>query len=116
MPAPPARPPPGPHQKGWHDDGGGAGVGGTCRQGRHRTAGVQLGGGVTGTEALALLARRLPLMSAGTSNSGSRSVTVPTKIPSGSYFLIACADDTALAEESNETNNCRASAGRVTVG
>jgi hypothetical protein len=33
----------------------------------------------------------------------------------GSYFLLACADDVFQVIEANESNNCRASAGRVTV-
>src|SRR5262249_47763181 len=33
----------------------------------------------------------------------------------GTYFLLACADDTGLVEETNEGNNCRSSAGQVLV-
>jgi subtilase family serine protease len=61
-------------------------------------------------------ARRVPRLSPGAGSSGSTTVTVPTGMRTGSYFLLACADDTSLVEESNEVNNCRASATRATVG
>ena len=37
-------------------------------------------------------------------------ITVPSGIPSGAYYLVACADDTNLAPEDNEDNNCTPSA------
>src|SRR5437899_3946103 len=33
----------------------------------------------------------------------------------GTYFLLACADDTLVVPETNESNNCKASATQVTV-
>jgi len=63
---------------------------------------------LTGTRAVADLA-------AIAQNAGSTSVTVPTTVPAGAYFLIACADDAKAVVESNEANNCLASAATVTV-
>ena len=34
----------------------------------------------------------------------------------GTYSLLACADDTKLVAESDETDNCRAAAGTVSFG
>jgi subtilase family serine protease len=51
----------------------------------------------------------------GASSSGSATVTVPTATVAGSYFLLACADNLVVVAESDETNNCTASAGRVNV-
>jgi len=53
---------------------------------------------------------------AGGNNAGSAIVTVPSDVATGTYYLLACADDTALVPESNETNNCAASSTRVQVG
>src|SRR5438045_3112663 len=33
----------------------------------------------------------------------------------GAYFLLACADDTLLVPENNESNNCKASTNQTTV-
>ena len=43
------------------------------------------------------------------------SVTVPSNMALGAYYLIACADNTTTVTESDETNNCRASATTVQV-
>jgi subtilase family serine protease len=64
---------------------------------------------LTGTRAVGTLA-------AGASSPGTVSVTIPTTTAAGSYFLLACADDTKAVIETNETNNCKASAAKVTVG
>ncbi len=48
-------------------------------------------------------------------SSGSVSVTVPTNTTPTDYYLLACADDTALVVETNEANNCESSTTRVTV-
>jgi hypothetical protein len=42
-------------------------------------------------------------------------VTIPSSAPDGIYFLLACADDTGTVGESNESDNCLASAGTVAV-
>jgi subtilase family serine protease len=36
-------------------------------------------------------------------------------MPAGTYFLLACADDTLVVPETNENNNCMASAAQVAV-
>ncbi len=60
--------------------------------------------------------RSIPLLAAGTSSTGSVSVTVPAATPLGSYQLLACADDLHVVGEVSETNNCRAASTAVTVG
>jgi hypothetical protein len=42
-------------------------------------------------------------------------VTVSAGTAAGTYFLLACANDTLLVPESNETNNCKASTNQITV-
>jgi len=59
--------------------------------------------------------RAVPSLALNASSTGSLNVTVPSATASGSYYLLACADDTKKVTESNETNNCSASAGKVTV-
>ncbi|MGB8259844.1 MAG: CARDB domain-containing protein [Terracidiphilus sp.] len=46
-------------------------------------------------------------------SSGTTQVTVPTGVAPASYYLLACANDTGSAPESDPTNNCRASAGQT---
>ena len=60
--------------------------------------------------------RPVPALAAGNSSQGSVTVTVPTGIPAGNYYLLACADDTGVVPETNENNNCTASATKVQVG
>ena len=60
-------------------------------------------------------ARAVPQLAAGSASSGGRAVTIPTGTPAGTYFLLACSDDRKLVPESNETNNCRASARAMRV-
>ena len=64
---------------------------------------------LTGTRSVGTLA-------AGAPSQGTVTVTIPTTTVAGSYFLLACADDTKVVIETNETNNCKASAGKVNVG
>src|SRR5262249_51833341 len=59
--------------------------------------------------------RGVPLLVPGATNSGGRIVTVPTNTPLGTYFLLACADDTKVVIETNENNNCVASQTSVVV-
>jgi len=49
------------------------------------------------------------------SSQGTVSVTIPASTPVDSYFLLACADDLKKVDESNETNNCKAAANKITV-
>jgi subtilase family serine protease len=60
--------------------------------------------------------RSVPSLAPGTGFSGSNlTVTIPSTIPVGPYYLLACADDTGLVIETDEGNNCRASASQVSV-
>ncbi|HTR27515.1 MAG TPA: CARDB domain-containing protein [Terriglobales bacterium] len=52
-------------------------------------------------------------MAAGGTSSGKTNLTLPVNL-NGSYFIIACADYSNLAVESNETNNCNVS-GAISV-
>jgi subtilase family serine protease len=67
-----------------------------------------------GADVATVATRSVAPVAAGGSNTGSRVVTIPT-MPSGTYYLLACADDTKLAIESNEANNCRHSAATITI-
>jgi len=49
-------------------------------------------------------------LAAGASQSGTVTVTIPAATPLDTYFLLACADDLNIVAESNEGNNCIASA------
>jgi subtilase family serine protease len=60
-------------------------------------------------------ARTVPALGAGATSTGTVTVTVPSGTPTTSYFLLACADDSAGVPESDEGNNCVASATKVTV-
>jgi sugar lactone lactonase YvrE len=60
--------------------------------------------------------RAVPALDPGETSRGTVAVTIPTNTAPGTYFLIACADNVApVVAESNERNNCRASAGTVIV-
>jgi subtilisin family serine protease len=60
--------------------------------------------------------RTIPDLAAGTFSTGTVTVTVPaTMLPGGSYFVIACADDTGVVSEDSESDNCRASASTVLI-
>jgi hypothetical protein len=49
-------------------------------------------------------------------STGTVTVTLPAVVPAGAYRLMACADDLNAAAESDEANNCLASASTVAVG
>jgi len=59
--------------------------------------------------------RSVGSLAAGGASSGSATVTVPADTPSGSYHVIACADDQHTVAENNEGNNCLVSPSRVKV-
>jgi len=58
--------------------------------------------------------RSVPSLAPAATSSGNASVTVPSTLPSGTYFLLACSDNTKLVSETNESNNCKASATTTT--
>jgi glucose/arabinose dehydrogenase/subtilase family serine protease len=59
--------------------------------------------------------RSIPSLAPLASSSGTKTVTVPTTTPVGSYRLLACADDLNKVTETQESNNCSAAATLVTV-
>jgi hypothetical protein len=59
--------------------------------------------------------RSVPTLAVGAVNSGTAKVTIPDTAPLGAYYVLACADDRAVVAETNEANNCVASASVVTV-
>jgi subtilase family serine protease len=61
--------------------------------------------------------RIVPPLAAGNSSTAPSptTVTVPAGMALGNYYVLACAEDRALIVESNELNNCHASATKVTV-
>ena len=61
--------------------------------------------------------RAVPALDPGETSTGTVNVTIPTNMAAGTYFLLACADNVApVIPESNEQNNCRASAETIVVG
>jgi C1A family cysteine protease len=64
-----------------------------------------------------LLAGSRPVLGlgVGATSSGAVNVTVPSTVPLGSYYLLACADDLSVVAELSETNNCKASTSKVQV-
>ncbi len=58
--------------------------------------------------------RSIPSLAPAATSSGSTTVTVPSTLASGTYFLLACSDDTKVVSETNESNNCTASATTTT--
>ena len=59
--------------------------------------------------------RSVPALAAGVSSAGSVNVHVPSGTPRGTYFLLACSDQTAVVVESSNSNNCRAAMTSVIV-
>ena len=59
--------------------------------------------------------RSAPTLAPGAASTQTVTVTIPSATPAGTYVLLACADDTKVVAESDEGNNCLASAGAVTV-
>ncbi len=63
--------------------------------------------------------RSVPALAAGATSMGPTAppiaVAIPNNVALGSYYLLACADDTTAVAETNETNNCLASASTVQV-
>jgi len=59
--------------------------------------------------------RAVPILAPGQSSSGTVSVTIPSGTAAGTYFLLACADDTKIVAEGNETNNCFASGTAIQI-
>lgn len=69
----------------------------------------------TGGDVLLGGSRSVSGLAAGQSSGGSATVTIPSAMPVGTYYLLACADDLNAVAETSETNNCLAAAATVTV-
>src|SRR5262249_27516577 len=59
--------------------------------------------------------RSVPALAVSAFNSGTANVTIPDTTPLGAYYVLACADDRASVVESDEGNNCVASAAVLRV-
>ena len=59
--------------------------------------------------------RSVPALEVSATSTGTATVTVPSNMTLGAYYLIACADNTGSVTESDETNNCLASDTTVQV-
>jgi len=57
--------------------------------------------------------RDVPELAAGAASSVSTALTLPADTPSGTYYVLARADDAASVAETSETNNTRAAATAV---
>ena len=59
--------------------------------------------------------RAVPALLVGATSKGTVTVKIPAETTAGAYYLLACADDTGLVSETDETNNCTASGSKVVV-
>jgi subtilisin family serine protease len=60
-------------------------------------------------------AHGVPVLAAGAEHTKTRKITIPGNTVPNTYFLLACADDTKKVVETNEGNNCKASATTIVV-
>jgi hypothetical protein len=59
--------------------------------------------------------RTVPNLVAGRGDRGSTTVVIPSSVPLGTYYIVACADAPANIFESNESDNCMASNATVQI-
>ena len=59
--------------------------------------------------------RYISSLAAGASNKQNTVLTIPTTVPSASYYILVYADSTNLIKESNENNNVRYSTTKISV-
>jgi hypothetical protein len=71
--------------------------------------------GRTASSRLLAGSRAVPVLASGTASSGKTTVSVPSGVAHGSYYLVACADDTGTVIETNSSNRCTASSTTTTV-
>ena len=57
--------------------------------------------------------RAVSSLSTGQTTNGNLTVTIPSTMALGAYYVLSCADDLNTVSESDEGNNCKASATRV---
>ena len=62
------------------------------------------------------MAHDLGALGPGVPSVGPAWATIPLGTATGTYYLLACADDTQQIVEANEVNNCRAAVGTIAVG
>jgi subtilase family serine protease len=60
--------------------------------------------------------RAVQELSSGEISTGPATLTLPSAVADGSYYLLACADDLRKIKEASETNNCAASSTTLLVG
>ena len=71
---------------------------------------LSLDGVKSAGDTLLTRSRGVPVLAAGASHSGTLTVTISAATPLNAYFLLACADDLSVVGETNEGNNCIATA------
>jgi hypothetical protein len=76
---------------------------------------LSLDGTKGGGDVLLTGTRPVPALNSGDTSTGTVTVTVPGSTATDTYFLLACADDTTTVFESDEGNNCIASATQVQI-
>jgi len=59
--------------------------------------------------------RAVPVLGAFTGSTGSATVTVPAGTVTGTYYVLACADDLNAVKEQSEANNCTSAQNTVAV-
>ena len=69
----------------------------------------------TGTGYLLSGSRAVPPLAVNAISTGTATVTVPSGVPSGVYYLGACANDTRTVPETNLWNNCNGPETSITV-
>lgn len=70
---------------------------------------------ITTTDPLLTGSRSVPSLVGGSISTGAVTVTIPTSLPLGTYYLGACADGSNTINESSEANNCTASTTTIQV-
>jgi subtilase family serine protease len=60
--------------------------------------------------------RPIPELSSGEVSSGPSTLTLPTGVSDGAYYVLGCADDLLKIKEASDNNNCAASPTTLLVG
>ena len=70
---------------------------------------------VKSTNDILLGTRSVPAVTPGPGHPGTITVTIPGTTASNAYYVLTCADATSVVAETNEANNCTASAATMTI-
>jgi len=70
---------------------------------------------VSGSGDIPIGQRTVPNLVAGRGDRGSTTVVIPSSVPLGTYYIVACADAPGNIFESNESDNCMASNATVQI-